>query len=274
MNYWQKRLIDSQNKLTDIAISETEKQMERYYINSMNRLINDFVITYNKVLESAATGQEITPAHLYMLDKYQKLQVQLSSEMERLGNKQIAELSKAFAKQWDKIYASTEIPNSKAVFSTLSNKTGEQMINQIWCADGKAWSERVWDNCAKLQFELNDQLSYHVLTGKKTTQLVQSLEERFSVANYRAKTLVRTELAHIQTQAAAERYKDYGITYYEFLADTDERTCDECAELDGKRFKLSDMIAGFNCPPIHPNDRCCIIPVVENQNFEIFQIQH
>lgn len=264
MEYWQKRLIDSQNRLTSIAIEKTEKQMERYYINSMNRLMNDFVATYTKVVERAAAGEEITPADLYMLDKYQKLQLQLTAEMEKLGNQQIGELSKAFTKQWDLIYSSTEIPNSKAAFSTLSKKSGEQMINQIWCADGKAWSQRVWDNCARLQYELNEQLSYHVLTGKKTTALVKSLEERFSVANYRAKTLVRTELAHIQTQAAAERYKDYGLTYYEFLADTDERTCEDCAALDGKKFKLSNMIVGYNCPPIHPNDRCCIIPVVEN----------
>ena len=96
-----------------------------------------------------------------------------------------------------------------------------------------------------------------VVTGKKTTQLRDLLMHRFKVSRSQANALVRTELAHIETEAARQRYEDYGLSQYEFLADTDERTCKHhsasCASLDRKRFYFSEMQAGVNAVPMHPN---------------------
>jgi SPP1 gp7 family putative phage head morphogenesis protein len=64
-------------------------------------------------------------------------------------------------------------------------------------------------------------------------------------------------------QSDLDRYKQYGIKYYEFYADTDDRTCDKCAALDGKRFKLKQAKFGVNCPPMHDGCRCCILPVID-----------
>ena len=36
-------------------------------------------------------------------------------------------------------------------------------------------------------------------------------------------------------------------------------TCETCAALDGKHFKLKDAQAGVNYPPMHPNDRCTTV---------------
>ena len=50
------------------------------------------------------------------------------------------------------------------------------MINQIWVADAKSWSQRIWDNTEKLVETLNENLIYCVATGKKTTELKNLLE--------------------------------------------------------------------------------------------------
>ena len=76
---------------------------------------------------------------------------------------------------------------------------------------------------------------------------------------------MRTEIAHIQTVAAAQRYKDYGIAEYEILGNDDDSCGNhgiDCHKLDGKRFKYSEMITGVNAPPFHPNCKCSIIPVI------------
>ena len=139
------------------------------------------------------------------------------------------------------------------------------MINTSWLPDGKNFSDRVWDNTAKLTETLNEQLVHCVITGKKTTELKKLLQERFNVSYNQANTLVRTEIAHIQTQAAAQRYKDYGLEYYEFLGREGDSCGHEpdCHDLNGKKFLLTEMKVGENAPPIHPNCRCCIIPVVK-----------
>ena len=94
--------------------------------------------------------------------------------------------------------------------------------------------------------------------------LKNMLQHRFGVSYNNADMLVRTEAAHIQTQAAKQRYEDAGLRYYQFYADPDEKTCDECEHLHNKKFLYAEMKPGVNAPPMHPNDRCCIVPVVED----------
>lgn len=132
------------------------------------------------------------------------------------------------------------------------------MINQIWCADGKSWSSRVWNNTDKLQQALNDNLIECVVGGKKTTQLKDMLQKDFNVSYNRADSIVRTEMAHIQTQAAQERYKNAGVQQVEIWADKDERRCEVCGKLHETKY-----LVGSSIPlPAHPRCRCCIVPVI------------
>jgi len=52
-----------------------------------------------------------------------------------------------------------------------------------------------------------------VITGKPSAALRKTLMEDFNASYRNADRIVRTELAHIQTQAAQKRYQDYGIEY-------------------------------------------------------------
>ena len=135
------------------------------------------------------------------------------------------------------------------------------MINQVWCADGLTWSERVWGNVSKLQATLNENLIDCVVAGRKTSELKKILQERFGVSYKQATTLVRTEMANIQTQAARERYRNAGVAEVEVWADYDERRCDVCGELHKKRFPVNATMP----VPAHPRCRCCILPVVETK---------
>ena len=132
------------------------------------------------------------------------------------------------------------------------------MINAIWCADGKTWSSRIWGNTEKLQQALNDSLIECVATGKKPSQLKKILQEQFNVSYNRADSLVRTEMAHIQVQASATRYKDYGIEQVEVFVDEDEKTCPICAKHEGERYFITQKMP----VPFHPRCRCAVIPVV------------
>lgn len=258
MEYWQTRMAKSQDRLTAKRAKEVDKQIAKYYESSMKRCISEFESTYAKVLEQVEMGQQVTPAHLYKLDAYWKMQGELRQELEKLGNKQIALLSKHFEAEFIDVYNSIALPSQQA-FSTVSQEAINQMINQIWCADGKSWSQRVWTNTEELAQALNDELIHCVATGKKTSDLKKILQERFNVSYNRADTLVRTELAHIQTQAAQQRYKDYGISQVEVLVDVDGRTCDDCKALEGKRYDINAKMP----VPFHPRCRCCIVPVIE-----------
>ena len=258
MNYWQERMANAQNAISTKTTKQIEKQLRKYYAAAAKRTIEDFESTYNKLLAQKADGKDITPADLYRLDKYWEAQRQLRQQLQKLGEKKISLLTKYFELNFFDIYNSIAIPGLKA-FNTIDDKIVNQLINSVWVADGRTFSQRVWNNIDRLVETLNEQLVYTVVTGKKTTELKNLLQERFNVSYRRADTLVRTELAHIQTEAAKKRYEDYGIQYIEVLVDADDRTCDECKALIGKKFPI------HAAPPlpIHPNDRCAIIPVID-----------
>lgn len=263
MNYWAERMAKAQINLTERNRREINKQIRKYYQSISKQVIEDFENTYNKLLADltkVAAGERtsLTPADLYKLDKYWEMQKQVEGKLTRLGNKQIAELTKAFRKEYWDSYNYFSLEGVEA-FSTIDDYAVEQAIKQIWCADGQSWSQRVWENTKYLQQTLNDELVHCVVTGKPSSYLRNKLMERFSVSYNRADTLARTELAHIQTQAAQQRYKDYGIQEVEILVDPDERTCDVCGKLHGKKYPV-----GAKLPiPAHPRCRCCAIPIVQ-----------
>ena len=266
--YWLKRQAETASALTTKSINETNVQRTKYYRDAMRRIISDFEKTYNKVITAFGQDKQVTPADLYKLDRYWKMQAEMREELKKLGDKESALLSEKFERHWKDIYESAELP-SEENFVKYSSRNAAEMINEVWCADGKNWSQRVWHNVDKLQEALNSSLLDCVISGKTTKELKQKLQKDFGVSYNRAKSIVNTEMAHIQTQSAAQRYKDSGVEYYEFLADTDKSTCDICAALDGKRFKLIEMKPGENAPPMHPNDRCCIIPVIEKKEEDL-----
>ena len=255
--YWANRIAKAQAAITDKNIKAIEKQLAKYYGAAAKKAIKDFEDTYNRILLAKEEGREPTPADLYKLDKYWQAQGALRQELQKLGEKQISLLTKHFEINFFEIYYSFALEGGDA-FATIDKAGVMQMINQIWVADGKTYSQRVWDNVARLMETLNEELINCVATGKKTTELKHMLMNRFNVSYHRAETLVRTELVHIQTRAAEQRYKDYGIEQVEVLVSIDDRTCEECAALDGQVFPIN----AAPILPLHPNERCCLIPVI------------
>lgn len=258
--YWAERQATAQANLMEKGVAQTEVQLKKYYQRTMNKVIGQFEATYNKVLSRIEEGKAPTPADLYKLDSYWKMQGQLKQELLKLGDKQAALLSKQFINQFIDAYEDLAIQGEVA-YNTISKEVAEQMINQVWCADGKSWSSRIWNNIDKLQQTLNDGLIECLVAGKKTTDLKNILQERFSVSYSAADSVVRTEMAHIQTQAAQKRYTDYGIQYVQIWADKDERRCDVCGKLHKTKYPTGAAVP----IPAHPRCRCCIIPVVEDR---------
>lgn len=248
----------SLDNLTNKNIKQVEKQMRKYYQIAASQVIESFESTYDKLLASTAEGREPTPADLYKLDKYWSMQGQMRKTLQKLGEKQVVALTKIMEINFFDVYYSISLEGKRA-FNTIDAAGARQLINSIWCADNKSWSQRIWENTERLMSTLNDGLINCVLTGKKTTDLKKQLQERFNVSYTRADTLVRTELAHVQTVAAQQRYKDYGVQELEFWADEDERRCPECGKLHTQRFPVNGPMP----VPVHPRCRCCMIPVVD-----------
>ena len=258
-DYWQDRAQAAQDNLTKKKTKEIEKQIAKYYKRAMEQVIEDFIYTYDKAVHAEVfEDRKPTPADLYKLDSYWKMQASLKAELQRLGDKQAALLAKEFEKEYKEIYKLVAL-QSQMPYTTPAKEMVTQMVNQIWAADGKSWSARIWQNIEQLTDTLNEELLHCVVSGKNSDDLKVLLVDRFNVSYNRADTLVRTELAHIQTQAAQQRYLDAGVKEVQVWASYDERRCNICGKLHKKVYPV-----GAQMPiPAHPKCRCCIVPVIE-----------
>lgn len=257
MGYWEDRQARTQAALTKKNIEQVERQLGKYYFETQRKVIGQFQSTYNKILSSKAEGREPTPADLYKLDTYWKMQAQLAEELVKMGNAQALVLNHAFILEYKQIYEATALKDN-LFFGEIDTDAAQAMINHIWCADGLNWSERIWKNTNELKWALNDELLQCLVAGRNPDYLKERLMAQFGASYNRADALVRTEMAHIQTQAAQQRYIDAGVEYVQVWADKDERQCDICGELHQKMYKVGEKLP----IPAHPRCRCCIVPVV------------
>ena len=257
-SYWNDRQQATLRNVTNKSQKEIDKKLKSYYRRLSRQIIGEYENLYNELLVKQANGEEISPATLYNMEKYYSMNAQIRKSLTRRGNHMIAMMSKIFEIVYKDSYNAINIKGLKA-FSTMDEAAIQQVLNSIWCSDGLSWSKRIWNNMALLQQTLEEGLVECIVTGKKTTQLKQILQDRFNVSYNRANTLVRTEMAWVQNQACIARYKDFGITQMQVWSDYDERRCDTC----GKLHKKILPITAPSPLPLHANCRCNLLPVVD-----------
>lgn len=251
-NQWKNKQSQTQDNLLVQSSNFIEKQLTRAYQEVAKSVIADAEDLYLEMLEEG----EMTQAKLFRYDRYYRLNASINQELKRLGTREIEMLDRGM----NDLYLRTgALITGNPSWAIINKAFAEEAVRRIWCADGKLWSDRVWEHKTALQQELQSGIMNCVIAGRDHRKLVRDLQERFDVAHSAADRLVRTELNHIQNQGAMRGYLDAGYTHYQFISAIDNRTCDECEDLDGQVFAFADAVEGINFPPIHPNCRSNII---------------
>ena len=128
------------------------------------------------------------------------------------------------------------------------------------------FSDRIWMYQDMLKNELSSLLQTGLIQGQNPRRLATHLRKRFGVSQSNAERLMITELARVQTEAQKQSFERNGYDQYEFIALGS--ACGICRELDGKHFKVKDMMPGENAPPMHPNCRCSVAAWMDDQEYE------
>lgn len=118
------------------------------------------------------------------------------------------------------------------------------------------FSDRIWMYQDMLKADLSKLLQQNIIQGKHPRELATHLRKRFGVSQYNAERLMITESARIQTEAQKQSLERNGFEYYEYIACGKSDVCEICKSLDGKHFKVKDMMIGENAPPMHPFCHC------------------
>lgn len=256
-NYWKNEQSKIQDELLVKSSNFIEKQLTTAYKEVAKSIIADAEDLYLEMLENG----EITYGQLMRYDRFFRLNASINQELKRLGQREIEMLDRGMI---DLYLRTGELITNDPSWAVINRAFAEEAIKRVWCADGKSYSDRVWEHKTALQQQLQTGMMDCVIKGSDHRKLVRTLQERFDVAHSAADRLVRTELNHIQNQGAMRGYLDAGYTHYQFISAIDDRTCEECHDLDGQIFAFVDAQEGVNFPPIHPNCRSNIIGYKED----------
>ncbi len=130
------------------------------------------------------------------------------------------------------------------------------------------WSERIWAHQSMLKSEIDKLLQEGLIQGKHPSVLARHLEKRFGVSESNAMRLMVTELARVQTEAQKQSFIQNGFEEYEYIACEKADACSQCRSLDGKVFKVEDMMPGENAPPMHPYCHCSTAAHMDDNDYE------
>lgn len=268
-NYWKSREQEQKYKYQTKTEKEIARKMAALYRAAAKDIERDMTDVYLTIL---AEGGDTLINNLYRYNRYFTMRDKINKRLNTLGADSLKEISRGMMDMY-KWTAATVLSssgfevNSKKdldrVLKTLWEANGKNWSSKVWCADGKDAATRLVSNMTKLQSTLEKGMVDCVVRGVSKDELVKTLQKRFDVSFSEADRVARTELTYIQNQATMDSYKKAGIEEYEYMAEVDERTSEECEELDGQRFPITAAIVGVNYPPLHANCRCTTIAVIE-----------
>ncbi|MCG2009116.1 minor capsid protein [Staphylococcus epidermidis] len=137
---------------------------------------------------------------------------------------------------------------------------------------GVNWSTRLWQDMAVVQKEVEKTTSNVLLRGRHPNKYIKDFKKQINTTTYNASRLLVTESARVQAESQKLTYlKELGEDgEYKYVAKIDKKTSKICHSLNGKIFKVKDMIPGINAPPMHPWCRSTTVPHVGNWRDKFF----
>ena len=168
-------------------------------------------------------------------------------------------LEKAVTKSYNSAHTLKRDPS-------LRDKKLYKILEQPW--SGANYSANIWNNRDKLAGIAQNEITKGIYQGKSAKKISKNISERLDVSMKDIERVVRTESKHARNEASAQAYIDMGYEWYMFSSHTEgkssERTCERCRKINEEKYRFDKRVVGENFPPLHPNCRCTIIPIMND----------
>lgn len=235
-----------------ISIEEAKRRASNFDIEAFASKVKEYVETKNF---SDEANEALRLYNLTMrVNRLELLKAQIGldmvddfNELQQYFDRELTEDTLAELRRQAGILGETVIdPAGKA----------SEIVNGTWY--NARLSERIWLQQDLLRFQLEGLLTDGILQGKNPRVLARELKKKFNTTTYNCQRLMRTELARVQIGAQQAEYEENDVEEFEFIANS--TACPICAALDGKHFKVKDLVIAKNAPPMHPNCMCSTVP--------------
>ena len=304
MSYWQDRaneIIDEESKsdyeiakeiqrIVDEMNADIENEINRFYARYATREGISFIEAKKKI-DAVDVQQFSQKAKQYVENK--DFSEKANKELKAYNTKMYVSREKLLQAQLGLIvtYAYAQIEQSmynymeSAYYRALKQQAGilgetlQVSINDVKTIiftpfEGHKWSTRLWSDMDVVRRHVQKTTRHVLLRGRHPYEFIKDMRKDTGATTYNMKRLLLTETARVQTEASKRHMLDQNgeDAEYEFVAKMDSKTTKTCKSLNGKTFKVKDMVPGVNAPPMHPFCRSAVVPHVdENWRDKFFE---
>lgn len=256
-------LAEARKQLSAAELKELQWDVQEYIKYGQENAMHQ---QWMKELENASARFHISRLEALKLRTQQSLEVAFGNELDSLDGmvKKLYqsgyyhtcfEVQKGFNIGWE--------------IGQIDERKLQKVISKPWAADGKTFSDRVWQSKTIMVNELHQQMTRTIIQGKAPDEAIKSitkyLQNKTKNAKYNAGRLVMTEQAFISSAAQKDAFNDLDVEEFEIVATLDSHTSEICREMDGKHFPMKDFELGVTAPPFHVWCRSTTVPYFDDE---------
>ena len=256
-------LAEARKQLSAAELKELQWDVQEYIKYGQENAMNQ---QWMKELENASARFHISRLEALKLRTQQSLEVAFGNELDSLDGmvKKLYqsgyyhtcfEVQKGFNIGWE--------------IGQIDERKLQKVISKPWAADGKTFSDRVWQSKTTMVNELHQQMTRTIIQGKAPDEAIKALSKYVSGktknAKYNAGRLVMTEQAFISSAAQKDAFNELDVEEFEIVATLDSHTSEICREMDGKHFPMKDFQPGVTAPPFHVWCRSTTVPYFNDE---------
>lgn len=152
--------------------------------------------------------------------------------------------------------------------SVIGNEEyAKQLVNASF--RNATFSERIWGrNMPDLRVHLEAELRNGLVQGIGSVELARRFRKHYGGSVKDTERLMATEMCRLQTAVQKDSFERNGYKEYMFITSGNDNVCPDCEALHGQHFKVSEMQAGVNAPPMHPRCHCSVAGYMDSDKYK------
>lgn len=264
---WYQRLADNNG----VSMAEARKLLSKNELEEFKWTVEEYIKRGKENARDQRWMKELENASAkFHINRLEALKLQVQQSLEVVYGNQLDQLDTSMRGLYQEGYYRTAFELQKGfrigfpVAAVDQNKL-DKIIKKPWAPDGKNFSDRIWQNKAKLVNEVHTELTRMCITGAAPDAAIRNIAKKMQTSRYNAGRLVMTEAAYFGSVSQKDCFNDLNVEQYEICATLDSHTSELCQSLDGKVFAMKDYEAGVTAPPFHVFCRTCTVPYFDDE---------
>lgn len=262
-------------KNNEVSMANAKKLLDANQLEEFKWTVEEY-IKYGK--ENAINQQWVkqleNASAKFHISRLEALKIQVQQSAEKAFGNYLDDVDTMARKVYEEGYyrSAFELQRGFGVgwnIASIDEKKLSKLISKPWAADGKNFSDRIWQAKNQMVYDLHSELTRACILGKGPDEAIKNLskyvDKRFKNAKVQAGRLVMTEQAFFSAAAQKDAFNELGVEEYEIVATLDSHTSEICQQLNGKHFPMSQYEPGVTAQPFHVSCRSTTCPYFDDE---------